>query len=500
LPNLKKPYALVLALIVIALPIGLRICSVRSFLDDPDEAEYLSIARHIANGQGFQMSIKWHFLDRKPAIHSAVGERPLLFPMLLAPVLRLRSSILAAKAFNITLGLVSCILFYFVARSFLSESWSLLATVCVSLNPILIVASKTVLADVLYVTLFLAVVLVALRASSRRGYVALGALMGLLHLTRFEGILALAVVVTLLLVRKRTDYVVCVLAAFVVLVTPYYLLNFATNGSVFYSTVGMNFRLRSFPQDAMTDPFRGPLPSSFEFIRGNFSWIVTRVSYRALQQFDIMLSRGFLSVLGPFALIGYFAKRNQANRDKLELLFWNASLQFLMIAAVWASPFRSAYLLPSFVLLMPLAFRGLTVIRDLVEPRMKRVMAVFPAVVIALYVVVNADNVMNPSAFGLASMRDAEFVTASYVLKDRALPQDTIATADPWSLNAFIDRPAMLLPRSVAENNEALQKFTELYQPRFVLINNSPAVDLAAYRVVPFGNSGKWVLFERKES
>lgn len=499
MPNVKKPYVLVLALIAISLPIGLRLCSVGSFLEDPDEAEYLSISRHLARGQGFQMSIKWHFLDRKPAIHSAVGERPLLFPTLLAPVLKLRPSILAAKAFNITLGVVSCILFYFVARSVLSERWSLLATACLSLNPILIAASKTVLADVLYVTLLLAVILVALRASSRWGFVSVGALIGLLHLTRFEGLLALAVVVTLLLVRKRRDYAACALAAFLVLVTPYYLLNFVTNGSFFYSTVGMNFRLRSFPQDAMTDPFRSALPSLFEFTTHNFGWIVSRVSYRAVQQFDMLLSRSFLSVLAPFALIGFFAKRDQTNREKLQLLFWTASLQFLMIAAVWASPFRSAYLLPAFVLLMPLAFRGLKVVYQVVEPRMKRVVAIFPAIVIGLYVVMNADNVMNPVTSGLASIRDPEFVATSNFLRVRALPQDTVASADPWSLNAFIDRPALLLPDSIVENNGALKDFTELYRPRFILIKNPPAVDLATYQVVPVSNAGKWLLLERKE-
>lgn len=54
----------------------------------PDAADYINIARNIARGRGAVHSIKWHFFTRDPAVHSALGERPLLYPLMLAPLCR----------------------------------------------------------------------------------------------------------------------------------------------------------------------------------------------------------------------------------------------------------------------------------------------------------------------------------------------------------------------------------------------------------------------------
>ncbi len=54
----------------------------------PDATDYINIARNLARGRGLVHSIKWHFFTADPATHSAIGERPLLYPLLLAPFCR----------------------------------------------------------------------------------------------------------------------------------------------------------------------------------------------------------------------------------------------------------------------------------------------------------------------------------------------------------------------------------------------------------------------------
>jgi len=66
----------------------------------PDAVEYLDQARHNARGSVGTVSIKRHYLDDYPVVHSGLGYRPPLFPLAAGAVLALTGSVRAVQTVN----------------------------------------------------------------------------------------------------------------------------------------------------------------------------------------------------------------------------------------------------------------------------------------------------------------------------------------------------------------------------------------------------------------
>src|SRR5262245_9281038 len=80
----------------------------------PDGAEYLGIARHFAWEGRWVSDIKWHFTTNEPVRHSALGDRPPLYPLAAAGAVRLSqdfaAQVYAARLLNACLAaLAACL-------------------------------------------------------------------------------------------------------------------------------------------------------------------------------------------------------------------------------------------------------------------------------------------------------------------------------------------------------------------------------------------------------
>jgi 4-amino-4-deoxy-L-arabinose transferase-like glycosyltransferase len=489
--------AAVLAAVCVA--VAVRVLTVPPFIVDSDEGEYFSIARHVARGDGFILSIKWHFFDNQPARHSAVGERPLLFPLLLALAMKVSPTLLACKVLTIALGLVLCVLFFYLARHMMPVPWAALAATFVLLNPVVISSSQMLLADVPYNCLLLTVLLLITRASSRLAYLLIGALVGLLHLTRPEGALVLVAVAAWLGVRREYRLLLPAVAGFVMAAAPYLVLNWATNGSPTYSTLAFNFRVKSFPQEGMTDPFRPAAPGAVEFLSSNYRWAAVEVLYRGMKQLDDLTSRRFLCLLAAFAFVGSWQAKPGPRQKHYMLLLWLIALsQFAIPALAWGSAYRYSYLLSPFLFLVMLSCRGLWVLSTTaVVPRWSVILP--PVIVLTLYGLMCVNSIVSPPGGGLRTIHDREFVSHADFLRLRSEPAATVATHDPWSLNVLADRPCLLLPTGVSESQALLDQYVSLYQPEYILVRRRESI------VAPPGYTdlcrepdSTWVLFGKQ--
>src|SRR5438093_13295487 len=74
----------------------------------PDGAEYLGIARHFAWEGRWESDIKWHFTTNEPVRHSALGDRPPLYPLVASAAVRLSpdpaAQVYAARVLNAALA------------------------------------------------------------------------------------------------------------------------------------------------------------------------------------------------------------------------------------------------------------------------------------------------------------------------------------------------------------------------------------------------------------
>jgi hypothetical protein len=162
--------------LVLALTFVVRLCVlIPGFgaLNDPDN--YLQIAHSLAEGRGFCLE------SGRPTAY-----RPPLYPLILAPLIRLGRPVLpwGIAALHVTLGLGSVALTFVTARRWgLNPNRSTLAALIVALDPVSAVWTRSVMTETLAAFL-VACCLAAVTISGRRGLIAGGLAFGLAALCR----------------------------------------------------------------------------------------------------------------------------------------------------------------------------------------------------------------------------------------------------------------------------------------------------------------------------
>src|SRR5262249_12673854 len=161
----------------------------------PDGGEYLGIARHFAWEGRWESDIKWHFTTNEPVRHSALGDRPPLYPLVAAAAVRLSrdpaAQVLAARLLNAALAaLAACLAWFLIAGDFgATTAW--LAVLLFSLLPQNLRYSAQPLSESLFLCLLLSALLAWRHAdrTARAGAAAgAGFLLGLAHLTHAIGL------------------------------------------------------------------------------------------------------------------------------------------------------------------------------------------------------------------------------------------------------------------------------------------------------------------------
>jgi len=506
-PIISERVFAISVLAIVALSLILRLMALNPFIADPDEGEYLNIARHLAKGDGFIMSIKWHFFDQKPAVHSAIGERPLLFPIVLSVAWRLWPTIVAGKMLNIIIGIIACFVFYSLAQGLMPRHYAMAATALLLLNPVLISASRSLMPEPTFILLVLCAMLITLKASSPLHWGGAGVVSGLSYLARQEGVTVFAIIVLCLLVCSRRRQALFVSLGFAMAITPYLIANWAMNGSPIYSVQSYHFRVRSFPGEGMTDPFRTEFPGVLAFIRQNFAWLAIEIPWRAAKHFDDLLSRRFLSLIALLAVFGVLGQQKEHGGRMPDLVLWSALALFAIPSFVWSAPYRPGFLLPSYTLLLLLCFRGLWLLSKRIDeyPRARWVIMIPLVIVLLLYMAVNVNDLANPDKPILNSIDDLEFVQIAQRIAVTASPRAVVATHDPWTLNTLTERPSILLPTSAAADRDKLIAFVRLYSPEYMLVRNCGvgSETWPGYHVIlscsPVDEAAHWTLLEREK-
>ncbi len=140
-----------------------------------DEYTYLLMARSFASGD---------------LMHNVEPSRFPAFPLALGIVFRLfGESLLAARLFNIFLGVLTVALAYYAGKKFFGEEAGFWAAAFLGSSPFFAFLSSAVLSESMFFLLLLASVLLVYKAGEdKRWLIALGGVASLLTLTRFFGL------------------------------------------------------------------------------------------------------------------------------------------------------------------------------------------------------------------------------------------------------------------------------------------------------------------------
>lgn len=167
---------------LLALAIRLPLATTATYLS-LDAVEYLDIARHLAAGKGYTLSVKGYYVDDSPVVHNGLTERPPLFPLMLTPLAALPGWPRSAGLLNVALGTINVGLVYALSRGFSWRAVSLAAALVAALAVPMVELSVRPMAEQLSLCLLLLGFPGAV--SERRVFLlASGSVLGLAYLAR----------------------------------------------------------------------------------------------------------------------------------------------------------------------------------------------------------------------------------------------------------------------------------------------------------------------------
>jgi hypothetical protein len=459
----------------------------------PDAADYINIARNLARGRGLIHTIKWHFFTADGAVHSAVGERPLLYPLALVPFCRGDYPARACQYVTVLMAVVAIALGAAWARR-LGLGWGVVAisAALVAFNPGLLMCSVFPWTEPLYLVWLFAILLVVDRDADSRRAARVAALLTVLAWLTRPSAAAIALGLCVWYAYRRAfaplaNYVVTLL----VLLIPWFGLAWAVRGEPFYSIQGFHAIVEDI-RDGMAAGYGTVFPRPIGFLSSHMREIALKIVTQTVSYLGQLFGPTFLSLLGAFVFLRAASHVEGEDTPGDGPCFPIALVHFILPAMTWATFDAVRFMLPCFAVLAVPAVAEM----DRLIGRLGKAWGRGAAWLLILGFVgfFYADQWGQLYARVTSGrMRDLAMQVARMELDQMVERNAVVACADPFSINYYFDRPAIVLPEppDATQRLKALERFLDEYRPDYVLLSLSEAKDLAplitSKRLAPTG-------------
>ncbi|MCX8038749.1 MAG: hypothetical protein N3D11_17190 [Candidatus Sumerlaeia bacterium] len=442
----------------------------------PDAADYINIARNIARGRGAVHSIKWHFFTRDPAVHSALGERPLLYPVTLVPFCRGDFPARACQWATVGMSAAAMLLAGAWARR-IGISWgaTLVAVGLLGFNPGFIACSIYPWSESLYlVWLFGLLLAVGNDAQSRRAGYAAAVLTALAVLTRPS---APAIVLGLSAWwagNRAFGPLIRYWGLLILLMLPWWGAMAVVRGDPFYSMQRFHLVVGDI-SEGMAAGYGVEFPGPLQYLAGHFGDVAGKIARQTAVYMEQLFGAHYLSLLSVFAflplLFSTTREAEKGNRGGFGPAYLLALFHALLPAMVWATFDPRRFMLPSYALLLFPAAAGL----EFAIGRLAR----RPLRISAWILILGAVGLVYAELLGrvyasVQSRRDIErAMQVARFQVDRVVEREaSLATSDPFAANYYFDRPAIILPEFDASDTSLrrLERFLDEYRPNYLLL------------------------------
>jgi hypothetical protein len=437
----------------------------------PDTAEYTGIARRLAEGQGLTTAIKWHFLDHGPVVRPAAVERPILYPLFGALVLKLAPAadpFRALQTANALLAALNVVVAVGAFRTVVPPAAAWLGAACLALSPGFTQTATVALSDQLFLLLWLLALWLLPNARGARGGALFGVLTGLATLTRPNGaLLALgyALYAGARGERRRAAAVAMMLAMALLVAAPAARTTLAARAHGLRPGALVNYSVLHIHQ-ASWEGFGQQIPSPLQLLRQQPAAVLqgirrkARANARALGLFP-----GPLFLLPLLSLPGALRRRRDpaaavppleaeaaaadgrqpTTAAELRRVWWvlaGANLAFY--CASWVAAGALRYLLPTTTLLLPLLLAA--GFRRAGHSSAARSMAV---VLVAGTLLLLAGYWHTHCQWMQRRWQPAGWepyhVAARWIAAVTG-PDEVVASNNPWMIHALTRRPALACP------------------------------------------------------
>ena len=469
----------------------------------PDPIDYLDIARRLSAGQGYLLGVKGFHYGATEALHNGLDERPPLYPLFAAAILRLGLGPYALQLANALLAAASVALVYAIGSLLFGRRNGMLAGLLAAVSPAVLIHTILPMAEALAIllTLLAAWLLVRDLDSPRIGsFAAAGAAIGLCYLTRptvasMAGALLVGVVLASRRKRELGRPLVALLLGAALFALPITVYSLLTRGSVSYLGLGVLYSVFR-DSDVGANATLRPLPTPAQFILANREFVAAAAlsNARAYAGLLFLDPRWLLPLLPAWPLALFALLRGRYPRAAWPVLLL-ALGNFLTYALYW-STFQRRYQLLSLLLLLPFAIDGLSRLGlgRLSLPAVPKLTALHLVLLVPLAVwsqtFLQEYNGMFLEAgggepVGTRSYQGIRWTGPAYWVDDRDLSQlldwigrnteqqDVLTHTQPWIFTFFTERPSTRLPLRL--ESAQLKPFLANYHVAYVLLNSRDA-------------------------
>lgn len=418
--------------------------------------EYINIARNINEGRGLVQSIKFHLYDPAPVVTNALRSRPPLTSLILAGLLQINNNFYFLQAFNLTLGVFNALLIYYLTRS-------LIGGLLADSNPNILITGRMVLSDQLFATFILLAMIIWKWKENIWKYILLGATSALLALTRLEGMILIGSLTFVSL--KKTKLSLIMLVSFVLIMLPYFELNWQQNGNPLYSKNAIHYQTHGV-REALEGGFEKNLPPPGQFLRDNFIWVSQKVASATSLNFLSLVELGYL---GPLIIILAFALKKSWRQH---FLWLGICLFILMLyGSIWSATFERSrhFIFVYLVLLIP--------ITEFLKKNRRPVFLIILALTFISYLFLDVHRIVwarniDPTVSVWDQPTKQEIY--SWVIKNTS-QEDIIASTNPFMINLQTDRPSIALPSDVSSEN--FPRYIRKFQVKYLILLNDDRSD-----------------------
>jgi len=463
--------SIVLVAAIVAAATAARLPYLRQANLSPDAADYLNIARNIAEGRGFTHSIKWHFFTRDPVVHSAVGERPLLYPIVLAPLCRRHHPARAAQYLNVLIAAIAVILGAAWARRFgLGARGVAISAALLAFNPGLLMCSIYPWTEPLYLCwLFAVLIAVGRGGTSVRSAWAAALFTALAYLTRPSAVAIVAGLGVWYWRARRFRALAHYLGALVVFLAPWFALVWAVRGDSLYSLQNFHFSVLDIT-DGMAAGFGKSFPGPIGFLRSNAGAAMSKSVVQTIGYLEHLFGPAGLSVFSAFVFLRPFVERGEKGESEGPWVFL-ALFHFLLPAITWATFDAVRFMLPCFAVLLVPVVGGMDDLAGGLASRRFRIAAWCSALAVAA--VFYGDLWAKLYSRVIAHRESDLAMQVARIEFDRIVGKNAVVAAfDPFSINYYFERPTIVLPEKGEPNSWAreVERFIALYRPDYIVL------------------------------
>ena len=430
----------------------------------PESMKEINIARNLAEGKGFTLSIKDSYITHHPVIHPAAGEKGLLYPLILSVFINKTYKL---QWINLILSFLTALMLFYLAKDVFNEKIAWFSYITFLFLPQAGSAASYLWDNTLLLFLLVVAALVFVKMKSFWGDILTGVLLGLTYWTNPWAFLFIPALLPGLLLsrgdfKKSLKTTGLVTLSFFLVSLPLFIWTFIIYKTPISPNIPVYFQVKNF-SDYLWQSYNYPLPGIPGFVKSNSQWILSSFGRNIKIQLSFFTAKqilpAFIIAIAGFIFAGKKAYKEFPRRFLPMLSF--SVLYFLGACLVWSYIDFIKTPVFSLIFLIPVIFYFLCRIE----------IRSFPlGLMLAVIVLVLSLNRFIAIHYHVypAELRRYEFKTQlSYGdvqidwINDETKKTDRIAAVYPWVMNLKTHRPCGLMPTNLNldQTHEFVKKF-----------------------------------------